>query len=204
MNNQIIKDLCVTYNIQKYSINPDFSINVDQNVNISNRGLTEIPLNFNKVSGYFSCSDNQITSLEGCPDTVLGSFYCNHNLLTDLEFSPRIISNDFMCGDNQLTTLKGAPDVINGTFYCGSNPLKDIEYLPRFIRHRVHIIGVEKELYYKTMMYLLENDNYPFYTTEEVLIHEIGSDPKEHDDFMSWLAIQKRINTISDIINSDD
>ena len=41
--------------------------------------LTEFPPNFVEVTGYFSCSKNQLTSLEGAPQTVGGDFYCRNN-----------------------------------------------------------------------------------------------------------------------------
>jgi hypothetical protein len=32
---------------------------------------------FRNVSGYFYCDNNQLTSLEGCPSSVGGDFYCS-------------------------------------------------------------------------------------------------------------------------------
>ena len=75
MSEQEIHDICEKYDITNYTINPDGSIDVDGNVNLSYMGLTKIPIKFNKVSGYFDCSYNFITSLEGCPREVVGNFF---------------------------------------------------------------------------------------------------------------------------------
>jgi arginine decarboxylase-like protein len=79
-----IHKLCKEYNIKNYTINDDFSIDVDGDVNISYRKLDKIPLRFRDVSGNFLCSDNNLTSLLGCPEWVGGNFHCYENNLTSL------------------------------------------------------------------------------------------------------------------------
>ena len=41
-----IDSICKKYNITNYTINSDGSIDVDGDVNLSNRGLTKLPLKF--------------------------------------------------------------------------------------------------------------------------------------------------------------
>ena len=50
-----IHDICKRYNITNYTINGDGSIDVDGSVKLSEYKLTEFPLIFNKVTGYFYC-----------------------------------------------------------------------------------------------------------------------------------------------------
>ena len=76
MTEKEIHDICKKYYIRNYKINPDGSIDVNGNVDLSYMGLTKIPLKFNKVNGWFDCSYNKLTSLEGCPKEVEWSFYC--------------------------------------------------------------------------------------------------------------------------------
>jgi len=76
-----IKVICKLYNIVNYTINHDGSIDVDGDVNLYNKRLTKIPIKFNKVTGYFTCCDNEITSLEGCPNYVGDNFSCVANKL---------------------------------------------------------------------------------------------------------------------------
>ncbi len=53
-----IHSLCKKYSIKNYTINGDGTIDVD----LDGKSLTKIPLNFNKVSGDFYCSINNLTS----------------------------------------------------------------------------------------------------------------------------------------------
>jgi len=117
-----IEEICEYYGIQNYTINDDGSIDVDGNVNLAYKGLTIIPLKFNKVTGYFSCSVNKLTSLEGCPIWVGGSFHCYANKLVNLIGCPSYVGAMFNCNDNYLTTLEGCPSYVGGYFYCLQNP----------------------------------------------------------------------------------
>ena len=67
---QDIDFICKKYRITNYTINEDGSIDVDGDVNLSGAKLTKLPLNFRSVSGNFNCSYNQLTSLEGSPQSV--------------------------------------------------------------------------------------------------------------------------------------
>ena len=59
------------------------------------KGFTEFPPNFVEVTGYFWCRYNQLTSLEGGPQTVGGYFDCDNNQLTSLEGSPQTVGGSF-------------------------------------------------------------------------------------------------------------
>jgi hypothetical protein len=97
-----IHEICEKYNITNYTINGDGSIDVVGDVWLDNKGLTELPLTFNKVSGNFICSTNELTTLKGSPRWVGGFFSCNHNQLTSLEFGPDYITLDYFCTNNKL------------------------------------------------------------------------------------------------------
>ena len=119
MTEQEIHDICEKYNITNYTINPDGSIDVDGDVNLSNRNLTKLKLNFNKVSGSFYCHYNKLTTLEGCPKEVSGDFFCSFNHITSLERSPIELGGDFFCSFNHITSLEG----YNGEYdklYCNN------------------------------------------------------------------------------------
>jgi hypothetical protein len=89
---------------------------------------------FGEVGGYFNCSHNGLTSLEGAPREVRGNFYCSDNGLTSLEGAPREVRGRFWCHDNQLTSLVGAPRVVGWDFYCYNNQLTTLEGAPREVR----------------------------------------------------------------------
>ena len=104
-------EVCEKYDIRKYTINDDLSIDVDGDVNLKGEGLEYLPLKFNYVSGYFGCSYNDLVSLKGSPQTVSGDFYCNSNILETFEGSPKVVGGDFMCNNNELKDLEHFPEV---------------------------------------------------------------------------------------------
>ena len=130
-----IHDICKKYNIKDYTINDDGSIDVNGWVNLNNKGLTEFPVTFNRVLGYFECSGNNLTTLKGGPVYVNSHFYCNYNKLTNLEHCPKTINGDFRCHDNQLTSLEFSPDYVGGYFFCHYNKLTDNYCETEIINH---------------------------------------------------------------------
>jgi hypothetical protein len=95
-------EFCEKY-LKNYTINPDDTIDVDGNVNLDGflGNMEKLPVKFGKVSGNFWCSNNKLTTLEGCPKYIGGDFNCNFN---------------------KLTTLKGIEKCeILGNFYCNGN-----------------------------------------------------------------------------------
>ena len=112
----MISLICKQYGIENYTINSDGSIDVNGNVFLYKKGLTEFPLTFNKVTGNFDCGENNLTSLKGSPRWIGGGFYCDHNILTSLEFSPDYVDRDFWCQYNNLTD-NYCDTEIGGSFY---------------------------------------------------------------------------------------
>jgi hypothetical protein len=99
----MISLICEKYGITNYTINDGGSIDVDGNVDLYNCNITELPLRFNKVTGWFDCGYNNLTTLEGCPRWIGSWFSCDHNKLTSLEFSPDYVGDKFNCLYNKLT-----------------------------------------------------------------------------------------------------
>ena len=116
---ETIHDICKRYGIKNYTINPDGTIDVDGKVDLTWCRLTELPLTFNKVTGSFDCSINNLTSLKGCPRWIGGEFSCIDNKLTSLEFSPDYVGGSFDCDDNYLTD-NYCDSEIGGSFYTTS------------------------------------------------------------------------------------
>ena len=112
---EIIK-LCKEYNITKYTINDDYSIDVDGHVDLANKNLTKIPIRFNKVTGYFSCVGNQLVDLENAPRRVERNFMCQHQY------------------QGSFISLKGAPDYVGFRFDFNDNEnLKDFTDFPTYV-----------------------------------------------------------------------
>jgi hypothetical protein len=115
--------ICKKYDIENYTINPDGTVDVDGDVNLSRMNLKFIPLKFGRVSGNFWCVRNELTTLDGAPKEVGGDFSCSSNKLTTLDGAPKVVGVSFACSYNQLTTIEGAPKEVGVGFYCSYNPL---------------------------------------------------------------------------------
>lgn len=87
------------------------------------------------VTGFFSCKDIHLTSLEGCPKEVRGNFYCSYNQLTSLRGSPNIIGGHFYCGNNELVSLEGIPENFKNYIVIASS-IKSINIQKEFINSR--------------------------------------------------------------------
>ncbi len=55
--------------------------------------------------GNFDCFATNITSLKGCPTTVIGSFNCTLTKISSLEGCPSTVTGDFDCSYNDITSL---------------------------------------------------------------------------------------------------
>jgi hypothetical protein len=91
-----IDSICEKFKIDNYTVNEDGTVDVDGDVELSDKGLKKLPLKFGRVTGHFSCNNNELTTLEGSPSRVGGYFICN---------------------SNELTTLKGGPSEVGGNFW---------------------------------------------------------------------------------------
>ena len=122
-----IDEICRKYNIIDYTVNPDGTIDVDDDyVNLCNKKLTKLPLKFNKVNGWFDCSRNKLTSLEGSPVEVNSNFNCHHNRLTSFEYAPKIIRGGFICSYNNIKSFEYFPSFIRDYFWCDRNPIYEV------------------------------------------------------------------------------
>ncbi len=80
---------------------PDLcQVQVFQTVDLSNKALSHIPINFLTIEGDFNVSNNNLTALTSHPTQVDGDFYCINN---------------------NLINLAGVPSV-KGKIYCSGNP----------------------------------------------------------------------------------
>jgi len=125
--------ICQEYDIKNYTINNDGSIDVYGNVDLYRKRLTELPLKFGKVTGYFTCLDNKITSLEGSPYWVGEDFSCTGNLLKTLNGCPIYVGGYFICDDNKITSLEGSPYWVGKDFSCTGNLLKTLNGCPDYV-----------------------------------------------------------------------
>lgn len=95
-----IEECLIELEIDHYTINEDFTVDVDGSVYICDFELVEIPIQFGVVTGDFDIGVNELTSLKGCPRKVFGNFDCHANKLLSLDFSPIYVQGDFICNKN--------------------------------------------------------------------------------------------------------
>lgn len=69
--------------------------NVDGDARLK-KEVDKLPFKFGKVTCNFYCSDNNLTTLEGCPKYIGGDFYCSYNSLTSLKGCPKYIGGSFL------------------------------------------------------------------------------------------------------------
>ena len=110
-----------------WKLNPSTGLlDVDGDFNCEQQNLADFKgVRFGHVNGYFDCHNNQLTSLEGAPQTVNGHFDCDNNQLTSLVGAPQTVGVSFYCTNNQLTSLVGAPQKVSGKFYCDYNQVSE-------------------------------------------------------------------------------
>ena len=83
------------------------------------------------VRGSFDCSGGRLESLAGIRfGTVRGGFNCTYNDLTDLEGAPETVGESFYCEYNELTSLTGAPETVTGNFWCNDFHLNPGQWNP--------------------------------------------------------------------------
>lgn len=114
-----IHNICEKYSITNYTINDDYSIDVDGYVNLYYEKLTKLPLKFRNVTGSFNCAKNKLTTLYGAPIYV---------------------GRDFNCCSNNLISLEGIPKKVINYIYCDDNQLKNLDYLPIYFKN-IQIYG---------------------------------------------------------------
>jgi len=128
-----IEEWLTQIGITNYTIYGTFRVNVYGNVNLSGRGLGQLPIQFGVVTGSFDCSYSELISLKGAPLYVSGTFNCSYNSLTSLEGAPLYVGGDFLCTHNRFTSLKGAPSYVGGEFVYNSQALRTLEEAPPYV-----------------------------------------------------------------------
>ena len=131
-----IDSICEKFKIDNYTVNEDGTVDVDGDVELSDKGLKKLPLKFGRVTGHFFCDKNQLSNLEGSPNYVGGGYHCHYNKLTTLEGAPNEVGGDFYCHVNNLVTLEGSPSRVGGGYYCYNNSLINLEGAPKEVGYR--------------------------------------------------------------------
>ncbi len=134
---QEISDWLKQYEIEHYKLEEDkkygFTVRARYNVGLFNKGLSFIPVKFSHIGGMLNIADNNISSLEFCPETVSTIFMAENNQLTSLIGGPRNVGDLYNVSNNKLVNLKGAPQYLLGGFNCHNNALTSLEGGPKVV-----------------------------------------------------------------------
>lgn len=105
-------------------------VNVEGSLQLRNKKLQQIPVQFGTVTGSFEITSSAIHSLQGCPRVVLGTFSCDGcNNLTSLEGGPQTVHGYYDCQFSSLTSLKGCATRVDRMLDVRHNPLTSLEGL---------------------------------------------------------------------------
>lgn len=123
------------YGLERYIERRDGKIDVLHYVDFSHSDLKEIPFRFGKVEGNFLCQGNDLKSLEGSPEEVVGDYNCSYNhYITSLKGAPNIVHQGFYCRNNDIESLVGGPKIVKGYYACHYCALKSLEGAPIRVR----------------------------------------------------------------------
>ena len=84
--------------------------------------VSQLPVQFGRVSGHFHCHKNQLITLHGAPSHVTYNFSCAVNKLQSLDGAPIYVGGDFTCIMNPLKSLNRAPEHVGRTWFLDYDP----------------------------------------------------------------------------------
>ena len=179
----------------------DGSISVDDDVILTDRSITHLPVKFRKVSRHFYCSSSNLTSLEGSPQEVGGFFSCELTKITSLKGGPKKVGSDLYCDRTKITSLEGAPEYVGGYFYCGNTPF----YEQLIVDENTQISAVR----YLPWQFIELLNDYEIKITQSVQIVAVDTDPtiirwiKNPTRMAQLTAVKKNPSVIKYIKNPD-
>lgn len=117
-----VQDLCIKYDIKKFTVNPDKTVTVNGPVSFFENNFDKIPIKFKHIAGHLLIIEcNNLKTLEGCPPIVDGDLVIRAN--------------------RNLKSLKGGPTDVS-SFECVRNHLLgSLEFMPEKIKENIEIIN---------------------------------------------------------------
>lgn len=118
---QTIRKIASIYKIKGIKINPDLSIDVRGDVDLSDMNLQKLPLRFNRVTGSFWATNNILTSLDGSPQWVGKDFFVYNNNLSSLDGGAKVVIGEYSAQSNRLSSTNGFPLEVGSDFDISYN-----------------------------------------------------------------------------------
>lgn len=101
------------YGLFDYKETPEGLI-INQQLEIQNKNLTQIPFPIKSLNGYLNISSNRISSWKNFPQNINGNTtYAHNNQLTSLNDIKNHIFSALNVNNNSIKSLEGCPNVSN-------------------------------------------------------------------------------------------
>lgn len=94
------------YQIKNFFIHDNLVVDVQGDVNLKDKNLSFLPIQFGVIHGTFDISDNHLTTLKGSPNEVKDDFACDSNKLRTLKYAPKKVGKLFYFVDNPIAQIK--------------------------------------------------------------------------------------------------
>ena len=90
----------------------------------------------------FYCDSSNLTSLKGCPKSIELDFDCSRNKrLTSLEGGPTTVGGSYSCAFTSITSLAGAPERIGSNFDCDRTKIENLIGGPTWVGRNYYCDG---------------------------------------------------------------
>ena len=111
------------------------------NFSCSGNELNSLDVSKNPKLSSLDCSWNKLTNLDVSKNLELSALFCSGNKLTNLDVSKNLILNRLECSDNQLTSIKMATNLGSlREFNCSRNELRSIPNLKTAKRLTIYYV----------------------------------------------------------------
>jgi hypothetical protein len=117
----------------EWELNPKGEVIVKGDVDMSYLNLSDIPYKFKYISGYFNCSNNQLTTLKNAPKEIGGGFNGDSNNLKNIKYLPKCI--------------RYLKEDIYSNYSFRANPLTTLEHIPKNIKDGCIYFSWSDEMY---------------------------------------------------------
>lgn len=137
ITNEEIIQLCEKYNIRKYTINDDKTIDVNGHVNFGGANsawaqFNRLPIRFNSINGDFFCFSKKLNSFVGFPKNITGQIKIHGNFKS-LENFPIVNFYKMDITSHSLETLEGLQGQVEH-INLTSNSLTSFKGLPKSVK----------------------------------------------------------------------
>lgn len=170
-----IRDKLIEWFITDYEIRKDGSVIINQDVNWRRKGLSSLPFPIYSVDGNFDLTgnhfknmknfpkiiygdlimtDNDLFTLEGCPEQVKCLYLDYNNLISTEGISKIVHGYTIDIRDNDLLSIDFMPNSFDGVLYVDDNYLSDLtDLVPiQFIKYDNNPIIIENlDRYYRKL-----------------------------------------------------